>query len=126
MWVMAKAMFSVPSVTMNGGSCTLVISPPLSTPNATQTPIPSSDGQIGIDPIDHRQPGHDDRSQRHHGAAGEIDAGSEDDQRLADGQHADHHRLLHDEREIRPGQEPVGLRREVGTRQQQREERAET
>src|SRR3569833_3318636 len=40
MWVRAKAMFSVPSVTMNAGSRAIVTRPPLSAPNAAHTATP--------------------------------------------------------------------------------------
>ena len=39
--------------------------------------------------------------ERHDGAARQVDAGGEDDQRLADGQRADDHDLLHDQGEVR-------------------------
>ena len=48
MCVRAKAMFSVPSVTMNGGSRTPVTSPPVKTPKPTQVRMPSrSAGSAG-------------------------------------------------------------------------------
>ena len=80
-------MFSVPNVTMNGGSWIRVMSPPLSAPKATHTPTPS-DRQIGVDAVDHRELGHDDRPEGHDGAAREVDPGREDHQRLTDGQDA--------------------------------------
>jgi hypothetical protein len=45
--VIAKAMFSVPSVTMKGGSLTLVTSRPLIRPNSVVTPMPHSMASAG-------------------------------------------------------------------------------
>ncbi len=50
MWVNAKAMLSVPSVTMNAGSLTPVTSAPLSTPKATQARMPSAIAVSGLKP----------------------------------------------------------------------------
>jgi len=41
-WVIANAMFIVPSVTMNGGSLMRVTSRPLTTPNAIQASSPQT------------------------------------------------------------------------------------
>jgi hypothetical protein len=48
MCVNAKAMFSVPSVTMNAGSLIPATSPPFRTPNATQARIPSRIAVVGL------------------------------------------------------------------------------
>ena len=45
---MAKAMFSVPSVTMNAGSFTLVISAPLRNPKAVLTRSPQRIARYGF------------------------------------------------------------------------------
>src|SRR5204862_500099 len=58
-------------------------------------------------------------------AAGQDDAGREDDQRLADRQRADHHHLLDDEREVLGLEEPVRLRGEEDAREHEREQRTE-
>ena len=44
-------MFSVPSVTMNGGSRTRVTSTPFTTPKPTQVRIPSGHRQSGGTPL---------------------------------------------------------------------------
>ena len=50
MWVSAKAMFSVPSVTMKGGRRILVTSPPLRAPKAAHTASPSRIARNGLRP----------------------------------------------------------------------------
>ena len=47
-----------------------------------------------------RQLRHHDLPERHHRPDREVDAGGQDDERLADREHADDHRLLQDEREV--------------------------
>src|SRR6266508_3201846 len=51
MWVSANAMFSVPSVTMNGGSRSQVTRVPLKAPKATQVRIPSAMAMKGLMPL---------------------------------------------------------------------------
>jgi hypothetical protein len=62
--------------------------------------------------VGHGQPGHRDRPEGHHGAIGEIDAGRQDDDGLADRQDADHRHLLNDQRPVFRGQEAVRPDRE--------------
>src|SRR6266511_5394670 len=51
MWVTAKAMFRVPSVTMNGGSRSPVTSEPLNAPKAAQTSSPMRIASSGCMPL---------------------------------------------------------------------------
>ena len=122
---MANAMLNVPSVTMNGGSLTRVTSRPLSRPNSVVTPMPHEDGQRRGQAEVGRDLGHHDAAQRHDHAARQVDAGGQDDQRLADGDHADDHHLLQDQREVLAAEEAVGRRREEDAGDQQRDEGAE-
>jgi hypothetical protein len=69
-----------------------------------------------------RELGHHDAAQRHHHAAGQVDARRQHDQRLADGDHAHHHHLLQDQREVGAGEEPVALRGEERAGDHQRDE----
>ena len=101
-------MLNVPSVTMNGGSRSHVTSAPLTKPKAAQASDPEQDRQHGRHVVVDRHLRHDDRPEGHHRAARQVDARGEDDERLADGQRADHHHLLEDQREVRRRQEPVG------------------
>src|SRR6185295_13036361 len=55
-----------------------------------------------------RELGHHDAAQGHHHAAREVDASREDDQRLADRDHADHRPLLQDERQVFWAEETIG------------------
>ena len=123
MWVSANAMLSVPSVTMNAGNPTSVTRPPFSTPKATQVRIPSAIARSGDMPFVDGELRHDDLSERHHGSDREVDPGRQDHERLADREHADDHHLLQHEREVLGVQEAIGLDREEGHRQQQRDER---
>ena len=72
-----------------------------------------------------REPAHHDATERHHHAAGEIDAGGEDDDRLSDRDDAHDGHLLQDEREVLTREEAVGLGGEERGSGQQREEGAE-
>ena len=119
-------MFNVPSVTMNGGSLMRVTSRPLSSAEQrararrrTGSPAPAARRASTANLVITMQPSaitmpHD-RS---------MPAG-EDDQRLADGDHADHHHLLQDQREVLARQEAVALRGEEHAREQQRDQRAD-
>src|SRR3954471_9799573 len=51
MWVSASAMFSVPSVTMNGGSRSVVTSPPFRTPKPPATSRPTMIDSAGARPL---------------------------------------------------------------------------
>jgi hypothetical protein len=53
--------------------------------------------------------GHDDAAQRHDHAAGQIDAGGQDDEGLADRDRAHHHHLLQDQGEILQRQKTIAL-----------------
>jgi hypothetical protein len=75
------------------------------------------------DVVVHGELGHEDGRQGHDQAAGKVDARGEDDERLADRQRAEHHHLLEDQREVRPGEEPVRLDREEDDGDRQRENR---
>ncbi len=55
-----------------------------------------------------RHLGDHDAAERHHGTARQVDARGEDDQRLADGEGADDHDLLHDQREVAAREELIG------------------
>ena len=83
--MIAKAMLSVPSVTMNGGSLIEVTSSAVEQPEQPRSPAIRrgwpAEGQAEVD----GELGHHDAAQRHHHAARQVDAGGEDDQRLADG-----------------------------------------
>jgi len=72
--------------------------------------------------IGHRQAGHHDRPEGHHGAVGEVDAGREDNQRLADRQDPDYRNLLNDQRPVFGRQEPVGPNREEERGEEERNE----
>lgn len=63
--------------------------------------------------------GDHDAAERHHGTAREVDARREDDQGLPDGEGADDHDLLHDQREVAAGEELVGREGEEGAGQEQ-------
>ena len=108
----AKKMFSVPSVTMNGGSLSRVTSSPLSRPQAVPTTNPSSRASRPGSPWSAAELGHHDRRQHHDRADREVDAGGEDDERLGDAQRADHHDLLQDQRDVARRQEAVRRERE--------------
>ena len=123
--VIANAMFSVPSVTMNGGSLMRVTSRPLTRPNSAVTPMPAGDRERRRHAEVGGELGHHDAAERHHHAARQVDAGGEDHQRLADRDDADHHHLLQDQRQVAAGEEAVALRGEERAGDQQRDERAE-
>ncbi|OIQ73671.1 hypothetical protein GALL_446880 [mine drainage metagenome] len=55
---------------------------------------PEEDGQISVHAVVDGKLGHDHATQGHHHAARQVNAGGQDDQRLADGDHAHHHHLL--------------------------------
>ena len=80
-------MLRVPSVTMNGGSLTRVTSAPLRKPgSAPTTATPTSSASGPGTPCVGGELGHDDVREQHDGADRQVDAGGEDDERLADGQ----------------------------------------
>src|ERR671911_202532 len=97
MWVSAKQMLNVPSVTMKGGRLRPTTSPTLTKPTTMHVATPS---RIAV-------------------------SGGEDDERLADGQGADLHDLLDDQGEVRGFQELARLRREEDAGEHQGEQRAE-
>ena len=74
--------------------------------------------------IDH-QLGHDNGAERHDHAARQIDAGGQDNERLTNGDDADHHDLLQDKRKILATQEAVALGGKKSTSQKQGKERPE-
>ena len=67
----------------------------------------------------------DHRRQQHQRADGEVDAGGQDDERLPDGECADHRDLLDDEREVLRGEESVVEDREHDHRDDQHQRRAQ-
>ena len=70
---------------------------------------PAKHGGIGVDAVVDGKLGHDDAAERHHHAARQVNAGGQNDQRLADGQHAHHHDLLQHQGQVAAAQEAVGL-----------------
>ena len=101
MCVSARQMLNVPSVTMNGGRLRPTTRPPLTKPTIMQVAMPSRIESTGGTPESTASLVITIEPEGHRGAAGQVDAGGEDDQRLADGQRADHHHLLDDQREVR-------------------------
>ena len=93
-------MFSVPSVTMNGGSFTRVTRTPLSGAGSVPTPKPRSRASEPGHPVVGGDLGHHHRAKDHDGADRQVDAGGQDDDGLADGERADHGDLLEDQREV--------------------------
>ena len=71
---------------MNGGSLIRVTSRPLTVAAATATSDTDEQRDHTGDAVVASQLRHHQRRQDHHGADRQVDAGSEDDQRLADGQ----------------------------------------
>ena len=117
-------MFSVPSVTMNAGRRSAVTSPPFSMPKRDAREDAERERGERRHAVLDRELRHHDLAERHHRPDGEVDAGGEDHERLADRQHADDHHLLEHEREVLP-EEPVALEREEHHRAQQREQRGD-
>ena len=76
-------------------------------PERVQARSPHGDREVRIHSEIDRELGHDDGTERHHHAARQIDARGENDQGLPDGDDADHHHLLQDEREVLSGQEAI-------------------
>lgn len=68
--------------------------------------------------------GDHDAAERHHGTARQVDPRGEDDQGLSDGEGADDHDLLHDEREVAAREELVGREGEEGAGQEKGDQRA--
>jgi hypothetical protein len=98
---------------MNGGSLTRVTSKPL------------INGHWRAQTVVGCEFGHHDGAQGHDHAAGQIDAGRQDDQRLANRNGAYHHHLLQNQRKILQRQKVLVLKREKGTGQHQGNSRAQ-
>ena len=85
---------------MNGGSPTRVTSTPLNRACRGAHDETEEEGQPTGDPGVERGLGHHHRGEDHDGAAGQVDAGGEDDEGLADGEVPDHRDLLDDQRQV--------------------------
>ena len=72
-----------------------------------------------------RELGHDNAAQGHHHAARQVDTGRQNNQGLANGDHADHGDLLQDQREVGRRQKSIALGGEDNAGDQQGNERPE-
>ena len=113
MCVSAKAMLSVPSVTMNAGSRTPVTRAPFSSPKADARERSRARSRRAAA---RRSPPRASSSRSGRSAItvphGEVDARGQDHERLPDREHADDHHLLEHEREVLGLEEAVALERE--------------
>ena len=100
-------MFSVPRVTMNGGSRNLVTRNPFRAPAASPTTRPASSAMGAGSSVVDGELGHDHGRKDHDGPDGKVDACGEDDEGLGDGQGADDGDLLGNQGEVFNPQEPV-------------------
>ena len=106
-------MQSVPSVTMKGGIVSRVTSAPLSQPKNAPHSRPSGKATIDRQAVDDAEPAHHDRGNDHDDADRKIDAGGENDERLADAENARHHHLGQHGREIARGGEALRIDRDA-------------
>jgi hypothetical protein len=100
-------MFSVPRVTMNGGSRNLVTRKPFRAPAARPDDQACEQGSRGGKSVVDGELGHDHGRKDHHGPDREVDACREDDEGLGDGQGADDRDLLGDQGQVFNTQEPL-------------------
>ena len=103
-----KKMLSVPSVTMNGGRFSRVTRTPLSKPIAVPQHEADEQRERAGQPGVRRELRHEDRGEDGDRARRQVDAGGEDDERLAEREDGDHcHLLQHEAR----GSPPTGTAR---------------
>ena len=96
----------VPSVPMNGGRLARVTRMPLTSPVRPRRQCPPGARPAPAAPTP-SQVRHDQLGEDHGRADRQVDAGGEDDHRLAQGQRADDRNLLEHDRQVDGNQEPV-------------------